>query len=168
MPDIFKFPNGGYDVIVCRKQDILDSIDDNIIDKDVALAIVEQVEKDAANFINEGRWTGLPFIGNVRVNQVKAELAKEENQALLKEAKDVLSHKDYLVFKRKLNLEIGTQIKNERYYNYITSISITRNRKLYDILRWRKKDHFARLYLFSIKSLSNVGGDDLNFNEYVE
>ena len=34
MADTFKFPNGGYDVTICRKQDILDCIDKNIIDFD--------------------------------------------------------------------------------------------------------------------------------------
>ena len=36
MSEQFKFPNGGYEVTVLRKQDILDCIDDNIIDKEIA------------------------------------------------------------------------------------------------------------------------------------
>ena len=35
MSEQFKFPNGGYEVTVLRKQDILDCIDDNIIDKEL-------------------------------------------------------------------------------------------------------------------------------------
>ena len=50
MADTFKFPNGGYDVTVLKRQDILDCIDANIIDKEVALAIVDQCELDAAEF----------------------------------------------------------------------------------------------------------------------
>ena len=36
--EVRTFPNG-YDVRVVRKQDILDCIDDNIIDKDIALEL---------------------------------------------------------------------------------------------------------------------------------
>lgn len=67
MADVFRFPNDGYDVTIVKKQDILDCIDENIIDKEVALSIVEHCEKTAAEFISSGRWTGIPFIGNIRI-----------------------------------------------------------------------------------------------------
>ena len=60
MADIFKFPNGGYDITVCRKQDIIDALDANVTDKEVVLAIITQCEVDATNFLKEGRWTGIP------------------------------------------------------------------------------------------------------------
>ena len=34
MADTYKFPGGGYDVTVFKKQDVLDCIDKNILDKD--------------------------------------------------------------------------------------------------------------------------------------
>ena len=43
MADTYKFPGGGYDVTVFKKQDVLDCIDKNILDKDVALAVIEQL-----------------------------------------------------------------------------------------------------------------------------
>ena len=36
MSDIYKFPSGGYEVTVFKKQDILDCIDNNILDKEIA------------------------------------------------------------------------------------------------------------------------------------
>ena len=71
MADTYKFPGGGYDVTVFKKQDVLDCIDKNILDKDVALAFIEQLEVDAANFLKEGRWTGIPFIGNIRIPKLR-------------------------------------------------------------------------------------------------
>ena len=56
MTDTYKFP-GGNDVKVLRKEDIINTINCNIVDKEVALAIVKQCEIDAANFLRKGRWT---------------------------------------------------------------------------------------------------------------
>ena len=65
-----KFPRG-YDVTIVRKEDVLEAIDDNIIDKEIALDLIKQLELDASNFIKEGRWTSLPFIGTIRYNENK-------------------------------------------------------------------------------------------------
>ena len=85
MADTFKFPNGGYDVTICRKKDILECIDENIIDKDVALAIVEHCEYTAADYIKEGVWAGIPFIGNIRISKTKQLLKSDEQQAHIAE-----------------------------------------------------------------------------------
>lgn len=71
--DTRKFPRG-YDVTIVRKEDVLEAIDDNIIDKEVALDLIKQLELDASNFIKEGRWTSLPFIGTIRYNENKKPL----------------------------------------------------------------------------------------------
>ena len=45
MADTFKFPYG-YNVTVCRKQDIVKCLDENVVDKEVVLALIEQLEVD--------------------------------------------------------------------------------------------------------------------------
>ena len=90
MADTFKFPNGGFDVKICRRKDIIDCIDENIIDKDVALAVIDKCEFDAANFLQQGRWTGIPFIGNIRIPKSKLLEESPEQQALIQEAKERL------------------------------------------------------------------------------
>ena len=52
MQDTYKFP-GGKDVKVVRKEDIINTIKTNIVDADVALAIVRQCEIDAVNFMRK-------------------------------------------------------------------------------------------------------------------
>lgn len=165
MADVFKFPNDGYEVIVCKKHDILACIDDNIIDKDIALEIVQQCEEDAANFINEGRWTGLPFIGNVRIPRHKQLELNPEQQELIKEARESLTTEQYIVFRRNLNAENKIQAKNERYYNYIVSMAITRNKKLYKKLCTEKGEHFARIYLFASKHITALNNEYVNLKE---
>ena len=148
MADTFKFPNGGYDVTICRKKDILECIDKNIIDKDVALAIVEHCEYAAADFIREGVWAGIPFIGNIRKSKTKELLHSNEQQALIAEAKENLDKEKYILFRKRLNKENVKQISQDRYYRFITSIAVNKNKKLYKRLCKSKGEVYARVFLF--------------------
>lgn len=149
MADVYRFPNRGYDVVVCKKQDILDCIDKNITDKEVLIDIIKQCELDAANFIKQGRWTGIPFIGNIRLNQFKQLIKTEENQELLSEAKEVLNHEQYVMFRKQISRDTANKIKTQRYFNYIVSIAINRNKQTYRKLCKEKGEHFANVFLFA-------------------
>lgn len=159
MSDVFKFPNGGYEVSICRKQDILDCIDKNIIDKDIALAIVEQCEMDVANFIKEGRWVSIPFIGNIRIPKNRLMEEDPEQQALIEEAKQNLEKDKYILFRKQLHIENAKSIKNNRYYNYVTSMSITKNRKLYRSISKERGEVYARIYMYSINTIVAVDNE---------
>lgn len=164
MADTFKFPNNGYEVTVVRKQDILNCIDSNIIDKEVALAIVEQCERDAANFINEGKWTGLPYMGNVRVPQNVQMLKSEEQQALIKEARETLDKDNYILFKTELERNNSEKIRARRYYNYIVSIAVNSNKKLYSKLCKDKSECYAKIFLYACRHITAINNEDININ----
>ena len=66
MEDTYKFP-GGRDVKIVRKEDIINTIKTNIVDTEVALAIVRQCAIDAVKFMRQGRKTGIPFMGTIKV-----------------------------------------------------------------------------------------------------
>ena len=166
MADTFKFPNGGYDVTVCKKQDILDCIEENIIDKEVALAIVEQCELDAANFIKEGRWAGIPFIGNIRIPKGRIMEEDPAQQALIDEAKETLDHDQYVMFRRQLKSDNGKRIKQQRYFNYITSQAVAKNRKLYNKLCDEKGEAYAKVFLFASKHITAVNNEYINLEDY--
>lgn len=161
MADTYKFPGGGYDVTVFKKQDVLDCIDKNILDKDVALAFIEQLEVDAANFLKEGRWTGIPFIGNIRIPKLRQLEESPEQQALIAEAKEKLDADKYILFRTQLGKENSKHIKQERYYRYITSIAISHNRRLYKKLCKEKGEYFARIYLYASYNITSLD------NEYI-
>lgn len=131
MSDILKFPNGGYDVTVCRKEDIINCIYNNITDREVALEIIKQLEEDAAEFISKGVWTGLPFIGNVKLPDGKKYEDTEEQKELLEEAKETLDPKQYIIFRNDLGRENAIKEKRSRFINYITSMLATKNKSLY-------------------------------------
>ena len=133
MSDIFKFPNG-YDVTVVRKQDILDCLDANVIDKEVVLAVISQCELDASNFIESGRWTGIPFLCSIRVPKRTQRLRSPEIQELIETAKNTLDKDRYLVFRQQLGDNIASEEKHERFYRYVVSHFVNNNRKFYNKL----------------------------------
>ena len=161
MACVYKFPNGGYDVTICKKQDILDCIDKNIIDKDIALAIIEHCEFQAASFLREGRWTGIPFIGNIRIPKTVQMIKSDEQQMLIQEAKEQLEKEKYLIFRKTLSKENAKHISQERYYKYITSIAVNNNRKLFKKLCNDKGEVYARLFLYCAHEVVAVS------NEYI-
>ena len=164
MADTYKFPGGGYDVTVFKKQDVLDCIDKNILDKDVALAFIEQLEVDAANFLKEGRWTGIPFIGNIRIPKLRQLEESPEQQALIAEAKENLDADKYILFRTQLGKENSKHIKQERYYRYITSIAISHNRRLYKKLCEEKGEYFARIYLYASYNITSLDNEYIIFD----
>lgn len=165
MADVFKFPNGGYDVVICKRQDILDCIDDNIIDKEIALAIINQCEIDAADCIRQGRWTGLPFIGNVRVPKHIQMINSSEQQALIKDAKDTLNKDAYIMFRKKLIGENINQVKQERYYKYIVSIEVNKKRALYRKLCDEKGEVYARIFLYASAHITATNNEYINIED---
>ena len=166
MADTYKFPGGGYDVTVFKKQDVLDCIDKNILDKDVVLAFIEQLEVDAANFLKEGRWTGIPFIGNIRIPKLRQLEESPEQQALIAEAKENLDADKYILFRTQLGKENSKHIKQERYYRYITSIAISHNRRLYKKLCETKGEVYARLFLYCSHEVVAVSNEYINLEDY--
>ena len=153
MSDIFRFPNG-YDVKVLRKEDVLASIDANIIDKEVALEIVKRCEIDAANFLREGRWASIPFIGAIRIPRTKQLFMSEETQELLNEAKQNLDHSKYLLFRKSVANDIGKRVKVERYYAYVVSRFVGKNSNFFKVISAKRGDKYARVLAYTLSDIS--------------
>lgn len=161
MTDSYKFP-GGKDVKVVRKQDIVDCINFNIIDKEVALAIVEQCELDAVNFLRQGKWVGIPFIGSIRASRVKQLQKSKEQQELIQYARENVSTEEYVLFRRNLAYDNERRIKAQKYYNYVLSMAVSKNRPLFKKLCKEKGIAYARIHFFLSKSICAIN------NEYVQ
>lgn len=153
MSDTFKFPNG-YDVTVVRKQDIIDCLDANVIDKDVVLAVISQCEVDAANFISSGRWTGIPFLGSIRVPKRTQKYNSPEIKELIEEAKNTLDKDRYMVFRQNLDRDIQIGEKQERFYRYIVSHFVNNNRKFYNKLVEKEGEKVAQFICWTLSNLT--------------
>ena len=158
MQDTYKFP-GGYDVTVVRKQDVVECINDNIVDKEVALAIVQQCEVDAVTFLRQGKWIGIPFIGNIRTNQVKKLEKTKEQQELIDAAYNTVSKEQYVIFRRNLGKDNVKRLKAQRYYNYILASSVSRNRSLFKKMCKERGEAFTRIHFFLNKSIVAVSNE---------
>lgn len=148
MIDEIKFPNNGFNIKVVAKEDILKTIDANIIDKDVAFEIIKNLELDAAKFIHQGRWTGIPFIGNIRVPLARQYYRQQEADNLYNDAKEVLDRQDYIIFRKNVNYNNQLKAKAERCYKYITSMAIARNNKKYKHLKRYYSEVNAKLIMY--------------------
>lgn len=155
MGDTIKMPGGGYDIKVVRKEDILACIDSNFLDKDLMLEFINQFEVDATNFLKEGRWTSLPYIGTLRKNQYKEALRSKEVKELVEAAKETLDKDKYIIFKRDLKDDIAKSIKRERIYKYTLSQVVKKNKKFYDYLESKKGELIARVVCFTMFSFTS-------------
>lgn len=153
MSDTFKFPNG-YDVTVVRKQDIIDCLDANIVDKEVVLAVISQCEIDATNFLESGRWTGIPFLGNIRIPKRRQKLDSPEVQKLIDQARNTLDKDKYMVFRHRLNADICSKESEDRYYRYVVSHFVNNNRKYYNKLVKIHGEDAAQFICYTLSNLT--------------
>lgn len=159
MSDIFKFPRG-YDVKILRKSDVIASINANIIDKDVALAIVKKCEIDAANFLREGRWAGIPYIGNIRIPKGREKFLSEETQEILENARATLDKDKYLLFRKTVAADIGRQVKLEKYFCYQVSKFVGKNIKFFKKIAEKHGDNYARFLCYTLSGVNVIDSDN--------
>lgn len=164
MTDFYKFPDNGYEIKIVRKEDVLNCIDSNIIDKDIALEIIKRLEIDASDFLIQGKWVGIPHLGNIRNSPLKNLENTKEQIELRNEAREQLDSNQYIMFRRQLRIENTKRIKANRYYRYITSIAASHNRKLYKKLCKEKGECYARIYLFTAYNVKSVDNEYITFN----
>ena len=156
MPNTFKFPPNGYEVTVLRKQDVLDCIEENIIDKEIALDIVRRCEIDATNFLKEGRWAGIPFIGNIRIPKQVQRFMSEDMQKTMRDAKENLDKDKYLLFRKQVVDDTFKQIKEDRYYKYEVSKFVGKNLHIFKYLTVKHGDAMARFICFTLREMTAV------------
>lgn len=160
MQDTYKFP-GGKDVKVVRKEDIINTIKTNIVDTEVALAIVRQCEVDAVNFMRKGRLTGIPFMGTIKIpDTIKMSQTKEQKDLILA-AMETNTNEQFVMFRRNLAYDNKVKIKARKYYNYVLSLSVAKNRNQFKKMCKERGEAYARIHFFLLYSVTSVN------NEYI-
>lgn len=159
MSEIFRFPNG-HDVKVYRKSDIIQCIEENIIDKEVALEVVKQCEISAMNVLLNGGWAGIPYFGNIRIPEHKKLLNSEEMQGIVEDAKETLSHENYVLFREQLRIDATIKAKKNRYYNYILAKYCSNNSKLYKRFIKEKGVNGAKVIIYTLCNSKPIDSDE--------
>lgn len=161
MPESRKFPPEGYQVTVLRKQDVLKCIDENIIDKEIALEIVRRCEIDATDFLKQGRWAGIPFLGNIRIPKIVQTFLAEDTQQLMAEAKENLDEHKYLLFRRQFATDAVKREDRERFYKYELSKFVGKNLKFFRKLAAKHGEKLARVKCFTLRNMTIVTEDNI-------
>lgn len=164
--DVRRFPDG-YEVKVYRKKDIMKTVNQNIIDQDIALEIIEQCEIAANNYLKQGRWAGIPFMGSVKISEHYLVNNTLERKELINEARDFLDKDKYVLFRRKLHFEDSQRFKYNKYYKYVTAMTINKNKKVYKELCKTHGEAYANLYMFAIANITAIDNEYeiLNYEE---
>lgn len=135
------------DVTIVHKEAVLETINQNIVDKDIALDLIIQLEKDAADYITQGKITGVPYIG--RVEFKVGSIAIRNHAEELAEAKKHLDQEQFLAFKKDIAVEAIEHAKYESFFRYRASMGIKRNRRTYANLVQDKGEAYAKIKMFT-------------------
>lgn len=138
-----KFPYSNYDVVLIEKEDIIKTINDNIIDKEVALELVNSLEVKASNYLKDKRWASIPYLGNIRIPEgLKPEIKKEFKDAK-QFAYETLSKKDYVAFIKEICHDNKLMIKYKGYFNQILAMAVRRDKRKWNNLCRAKGENYA-------------------------
>jgi hypothetical protein len=125
-----KFPApDGRMVLIENKESILKCIDDNILDKEVALMFITQLEKDAQHHIENGDFTGIPYIGKIKMRA--GSKAYMDNKSTLDAAKETMSPNEFNAFKAEMMHEAVVRENQIKVFKYQTSRMANKNGKSY-------------------------------------
>lgn len=166
MSRICKYPNG-YEFTVIDKRDVLKCIDDNIIDKDVALAVVSFCEAQACKLVGERGMGSIPYFGRIETSKSDRDIMTSDKKDLLEEAKVVLDKERFVLFRNNLYNEVHQNIRSQKIFITTANILISRNRGLYNRMINITGISFAKVYFYSlyfINCVDNVIDNDVNEN----
>lgn len=165
MSKTYKFATDGYDVEVVKKEDVLACIDNNILDKEIALELISQLEIDAGEALVQGKWVGFPKLGSFRLSPNQKYSFNESQKKIIADVKAVLPKDKYIMFRKQFAIENIEKRKINRVFNYILTISINRNKELYKKLCAEKGERWADIYMYSIRSIKAVSNNYLLLGE---
>lgn len=128
--EVRKFPAmGGYNVTIVSKNDILKTIDDNIIDKEIAYEIITSLELSCQKYVSAGDTAAIPYIGKIK-ERLAATIARE-NIETLDDAKEALDREHYIAFKRALFADESKRYKYNKIYKLEIARVAKHNRRQY-------------------------------------
>lgn len=137
------FPYSDIEVVVVEKQDILKTINDNIIDKEIALELIGGLEVKAESLIKEGKWTGIPYFGNIRIPKGLSEEVQDSYKDARQFAYATMNKASYIAFVKQIALDNSEKIKYCGYFNKVLAIYSKKDRKKFNALCQSKGYHYA-------------------------
>lgn len=128
--ELRKFPAiGGYYVTIVNKDDILKTIDDNIIDKEIAYEIIKSLELTCQKYVSAGDTAGIPYIGKIK-ERLTAAIARENKEAI-EDAREALDKEHFIAFRHALFADESKRYKYNKVYKLEIAHVVINNRRQY-------------------------------------
>ena len=166
MPTTSVFPYSKYEVEVYDKTDIISEINQSDIDKDLLVEIIDDLEEDIINFIKDGRWTGIPYLGNIRIPEGIVLNNTPEQKELISDAYNTMTRKEYGMFRYKLAVDNDIRIKSKRLFNYKASMNIRKFPKLYRRICKIHDANFVKIFMYTLSNINECKGDEDRETDY--
>lgn len=145
---IIKFPHGFKEIQYVDRDDVLKTIDDNILDKDVAMELIEQTEHLIAEYASHGVWCSLPYMGALSESVYSNFKKDPENKKAIEEVRSILDTKQFRVFSRRLGQTEIIRFKRKRTFEFYASIEINKDKYNYFKLSRNKGENYAKLVYY--------------------
>uniref|UniRef100_A0AAU8MFY8 DNA binding protein n=1 Tax=Geladintestivirus 3 TaxID=3233135 RepID=A0AAU8MFY8_9CAUD len=131
--EVRKFPWGVHpeNVTLVNKNDVLRTIDDNIIDKQVAYELITMLELNLGEYVATGITAAIPFVGKIK--QRSGSLALKLHKDELDTARETMDREHYIMFRKSICREEVCRANYNKLYKYEISMLANkiRNRKTY-------------------------------------
>lgn len=136
-----KFPSStGRPILIENKASILKTIDDNVIDKEIAMMLLVQLEKDAQRHLESDEVTAIPYLG--RIKRKAGSKAYAKNKETLEAAKETMSPERYENFKAAMMRDAVIRDNKAKVYNYQVARMGSKNGKTY----WKCVERHGKFY----------------------
>lgn len=145
--NIKKFPYSQYDVVIVEMDDILKTIDDNIIDKEVARELISSLEVTAYNHLKEEKGVSFPYFGTVRIPDGLTRENRMRNRDAIKAAYETLDKARYVAFVKDMSRYNKERIKFRNLHDNVFTIMKRKYPDLYKEMYAEKGELYAKFYI---------------------
>ena len=111
--------------------------------------------------MKKGRLTGIPFMGTIKVPDTVRMSQTKEQKDLILAAMETTTNEQFVMFRRNLAYDNKIKIKARKYYNYVLSLSVAKNRNQFKKMCKERGEAYARIHFFLLYSVTSVN------NEYI-
>jgi hypothetical protein len=142
-----------YVIVIKRKEDIIHTIQKDILDGEILDDIISSLERSIAHGIAAKQWVSLPYIGNIRLN--REFISALNNRSKFNTAKAVMNKNQYLVFRKQVIKEEKLRIVREKNIEWLIRRAKEKYKKLHKELVKRYGESYANMYCY-FRSLVSI------------
>ncbi len=137
------FPYSNIEITIVKKDDILKTIDENILDKEIANELISHLEVRAEKSLRDHKWTGFPYLGSIRIPPGLSDETLNRQRDAKEWAFRNLEKNEYLMFVKQCAYDNHQINKYRAYFDVLKTRAINKNRIKYNILCSNKGKNYA-------------------------